>query len=145
MFVFTKGKLKTFNPIKDKKITGDFFGKNTVRNVDGTMSDRPRKEYAEYGMRTNICRMKTAGQENPCKKILHPAKMPDAMAHDHILSWSNSDDIVLDPFMGSGTTGVQALKLSRKFIGVEMAEEYYLLAKSALEAASPYTLFEIEK
>jgi DNA modification methylase len=145
MFVFSKGKPKTFNPIKDKKVTGDYFGKNTVRNVDGTMTDRPRKEYAEFGMRTNIWRMNTAGQEAPCKKIAHPAKMPSAMARDHILSWSNVGDTILDPFMGSGTTGVQALQLSRKFIGIEIAGEYFKLADDELKAAVPFTLFEVQQ
>jgi DNA modification methylase len=135
MFVFSKGKPKTFNPIKDKPNTGmnspdharlSTFGKNTVRNHDGTMKERgTRQQYAEFGMRGNIWRMKTAGQEKPCQAVAHPAKMPTAMAHDHIVSWSNPGDMILDPFAGSGTTGVEALKLGRKFVGIEIAAEYF--------------------
>jgi len=133
MFVFSKGKPKTFNPIKDKPVTSDYFGTNTVREKDGTMTPRARKEYAEWGMRTNIWRMKTAGQEKPCQAISHPAKMPSAMAKDHIISWSMPGDVILDPFGGSGTTGVEALKLGRKFVGVEIAPEYYLIMKQNLD------------
>lgn len=135
MFVFSRGAPKTFNPIKDKPTTGmntadharlSTFGKNTVRGKDGEMKERgKRREYADYGMRGNIWRMKTAGQEKPCHAIAHPAKMPTAMAHDHIMSWSNPGDIILDPFSGSGTTGIEALKLGRQFVGMEIAQEYF--------------------
>ena len=151
MMIFSKDKPKTFNPIKDKPIIGmndkdhprmGTLGKNTVRNKDGTMSDRgKRRVYNDFGMRTNIWRMKTAGQERPCKAIEHPAKMPNQMAHDQILSWSNPTDIVLDPFMGSGTTGIQALKLGRKFIGCEISQKYFDMSSKNLEDVLPLTLF----
>ncbi len=155
MFVFSKGKPRVFNPIKDKKITGmdnpdhariGTFGKNTVRQADGTMKDRgQRAVYGEYGMRTNIWRMKTAGQERPGKAIAHPAKMPTAMAHDHILSWSNPGDVVLDPFAGSGTTGVEALKLGRRFIGCEISPEYHeMCMQTCRSAAIPAQIFSTE-
>lgn len=151
MFIFSKGKPKTFNPIKDKKITGmddpdharlGSYGKNTVRQKDGSMVERgERRVYNEYGMRTNIWRLKTAGQENPCKSIEHPAKMPTSMAHDQILSWSNIGDVILDPFAGSGTTGIEAIKLERKFIGIEIAQEYFDMCVNNCEALSPLQLF----
>ena len=146
MFIFSKGKPKTFNPIKDKKTTGmdnpdhvriKTFGKNTVRQKDGTMKPRTRKEYAEYGMRTNIWRMLTAGQMRPGKAIEHPAKMPTTMARDHIISWSNHGDTVFDPFAGSGTTGVEALQLGRKFVGIELAQEYYDMCVKNCESVMP--------
>lgn len=141
MFVFSKGKPKTFNPIKDKPNAyyspegkPGTMGKNTVRTKDGTMKARKAvKVNTEFGMRGNVWRMNTAGQENMCKSIAHPAKMPAAMAHDHILSWSNPGDVVLDPFSGSGTTGVEALKLGRKFVGMEVAPEYFNIMKTNLD------------
>jgi DNA modification methylase len=143
MFVFSKGKPKTFNPIKDKPTTAlnspdharmTTLGKNTVRQKDGTMKERGvRKAYEEFGMRGNIWRMKTAGQERPCQAVSHPAKMPTAMARDHIISWSMPGDVILDPFGGSGTTGVEALKLGRRFIGVEIAPEYFTIMKTNLD------------
>lgn len=142
MFVFSKGKPRVFNPIKDKPNTGmntpdharlSTFGKNTVRKKDGSMAERgTRKVYQDFGMRTNIWRMKTAGQERPCQAVAHPAKMPTSMAHDHILSWSNPGDVILDPFAGSGTTGIEALKLGRQFVGMEIAQEYYDLMTKEL-------------
>ena len=58
---------------------------------------------------------------------------PDALARDHILSWSNEGDTVLDPFMGSGTTCVQAKQLNRRYIGVELDPAYYTAAKKRLQ------------
>jgi site-specific DNA-methyltransferase (adenine-specific) len=105
-----------------------------VRQKDGTMVERgTRKTYEEFGMRGNIWRMKTAGQEKPCHAIAHPAKMPTAMAHDHIISWSNPGDLVLDPFAGSGTTGIQALQLGRRFVGTEIAPEYFDMMNTELQ------------
>ena len=65
----------------------------------------------------------------------HPAPFPLQMATDHILSWSNPGDTVLDPFLGSGTTGVAAKNLNRKFIGIELDEEYYNIANERINAA----------
>lgn len=146
MFLFSKGKPKTFNPIKDKSITNTTgmgsFGKNTSRQKDGTMIERDKKESInEFGMRTNIWRLKTAGQENPCSPVEHPAKMPTAMARDQIISWTNVGDVVLDPFAGSGTTGVEAIKLEREFIGIEIAIEYYDMCINNCKALSPLQLF----
>ena len=58
--------------------------------------------------------------------------MPTAMAHDHIISWSNPGDVVLDPFSGSGTTGIEALKLGRQFLGMEIAQEYFDMMEKEL-------------
>lgn len=144
MFIFSKGKPRVFNPIKDKP--NAFYsaagkpatlGKNTQRNKDGSMSERgSRKVNTEFGMRGNVWRMKTAGQENMCQPLSHPAKMPTAMAHDHIISWSMLGDVVLDPFGGSGTTGQQALQLGRRFVGIEIAPEYFEIMKSTCKDAA---------
>ncbi len=147
MFVFSKGKPRTFNPIKDKPNTGLVaMGKQTARQKDGSLIERgPKKLPTEFGMRGNIWRMKTAGQENPCRAIAHPAKMPTAMAHDHIISWSNPGDVVLDPFAGSGTTGVEALKLGRRFIGCEISPEYHeMCMQTCRSAVIPAQIFSTE-
>ena len=59
---------------------------------------------------------------------------PEALANDHIISWSNEGDIVLDPFMGSGTTGKMALLNNRKFIGIELSPEYVEIARKRIES-----------
>ena len=54
--------------------------------------------------------------------------MPYSMADGHIRSWTNAGDIVVDPFMGSGTTGAASAKLGRKFIGIEIEPKYFDIA-----------------
>jgi len=135
MFVFSKGKPKTFNPIKDRKNIGKMiFGQdNTIRQKDGSMKTRKWKKYADYGMRYNIWRMNTVGQENPCTSNKHPAMFPEALANDHILSWTNKGDLVYDPLLGSGTVAKMALINDRKFIGSEISKEYCKLAEERIK------------
>lgn len=62
----------------------------------------------------------------------HPAPFPEALASDHILSWSNEGDIVLDPFSGSGTTAKMAKYNGRRYIGIEVNSEYCDIANNRL-------------
>ncbi len=131
VFVLTKGKPRTFNPIKDRKnVYGgqSAFGQNTKRQADGSFNKMSKSVYSEYGMRTNVWRGKTCGQENPCAEQIHPAAMPEWLARDLVLSWSDLGDVVLDPFGGSGTTGMVALELGRKAILIELNPDYVKLA-----------------
>lgn len=64
-----------------------------------------------------------------------PAIFPEALAQDHIESWSNPGDVVLDPFMGSGTTAKMAKELGRHWIGIEISQEYVDLANKRINAA----------
>lgn len=129
MFVFSKGKPKVFNPIKDRKnIYGGqvgSWGKNTSRQKDGSMIERKKKIIEEYGQRYNVWTYKTSknGQEDEIA-YEHPAIFPINLAKDHILSWSNENDVVYDPFMGSGTTAKAAISTNRKYFGSEISEEY---------------------
>ena len=86
-----------------------------------------KKVYNEYGMRYNIWEYQT-GKEGDLVHKNHPAPFPEKLAKDHIKSWSNEGDIVLDPFMGSGTTAKMAETLDRKWIGFEVSEEYVNIA-----------------
>ena len=123
MFIFSKGKLKTFNPIKDRKnkYVGIYGGEHSLRK--------------EYGMRFNVWKYANGGNNSSKDKIAfsHPAVFPEQLANDHILSWSNENDIVFDPFMGSGTTGKMALLNNREFIGIEKVDEYFEIAKERIE------------
>ena len=58
-------------------------------------------------------------------KTIHTAAFPLNLARDHILTWSNKGDLVLDPFLGSGTTVIAAIELERNFIGCELNKDYY--------------------
>ena len=135
MFIISKGKPKTFNPLIDRKnVYAGFstFGENTTRQKDGSFAKQKKRIINEFGMRYNIWKGNTSGQENMCKTIKHPATFPLWLARDHILSWSNENDIVLDPFMGSGTTGVACKQLNRKFIGCEIEKTYLDFAKERI-------------
>lgn len=127
VFILSKGAPVCFNPIKDKKNAWAgtaTFGRNTIREANGEMGERKRNIISEFGMRGNVWRGNTSGQEEPCGGACHPAMMPKWLAHDLVLSWSNAGDTVLDPFAGSGTTGIEALELGRKAILIELNPEY---------------------
>lgn len=122
VFILSKGRPSTFNPIKDKKNTyagTGTYGINTMRQKSGEMVERTRNLIAKFGMRGDVWKGNTRGQEEICKSQKHPAMMPKWLAGDLILSWSNTGDTVLDPMAGSGTTGMMALKYGRKAILME--------------------------
>ena len=132
MFVFVKGKLKTFNPIKDRK--NKQFGKKqvgTIRQKDGSTKDKSTNGNItrEFGQRFNDWLLYPENNNNNRK---HPATFPEQLANDHILSWSNENDLVYDPFMGSGTTAKMAIANKRNYIGSEISAEYYELIKARL-------------
>jgi site-specific DNA-methyltransferase (adenine-specific) len=120
MFVFTKGKLKTFNPIKDRLCKT--FGEQK-RSKSGL-----GKIQQQYGQRYNVWEISPAHN----KSNGHPAIFPERLVHDHIISWSNEGDTILDPFMGSGTTGKMAKLLSRNFIGIELDVDYFKMAEKQI-------------
>jgi DNA modification methylase len=66
----------------------------------------------------------------------HPAVFPEQLAEDHIISWSNEGDIVLDPMCGSGTTCKMAKINNRKYIGIDISEEYCQIARERIEKIS---------
>ena len=133
MFVLSKGAPNTFNPIKDRpnKCAGE-SRRGTIRQADG--STKPMSKtitIKEYGQRFNIWEIAPQVQKG------HPAPFPEALAHDHIISWSNPGDTVLDPFMGSGTTGVACVKTKRDFIGIELDDVYFKIAEQRIMETEP--------
>ena len=135
MFVFSKGKPKTFNPIKDRKnIHAGCKKHGTIRQKDGTTvpCSSIGKRYAEFGQRFNVWNMPP---EQSNSKRCHPAQFPERIVNDHIISWSNPGDTVLDCFMGSGTTGIACINTNRRFIGIELDEEYFNIAKKRIDEA----------
>lgn len=137
MFVFSDGQPKTFNCIKDRKTTtgGIAASSRMERQPDGTIR-RPEREYvrAEFVARHNIWDIKAGWGQSTDEKFAfnHPAIFPEALARDHILSWSNEGDIVLDPFNGSGTTTKMARAMGRRFIGIDVNESYCEIARKRL-------------
>ena len=139
MFVLTKGKPLTQNFIEDRKNRfPERWGKGRkVRNKDGSWSYRENYKAKEYGRRFNIWRYNNGGQgyghpDSPELASKHPATFPLNLAHDHIISWSNEGDTILDPFMGSGTTGVACKNLNRNFIGIELDSDYFKIAETRI-------------
>jgi site-specific DNA-methyltransferase (adenine-specific) len=137
MFIFSKGKPKTFSPIKDRKNKYKKQGGDCKRQKDGSMKkgNRGGLLLEDYGQRYNVWDYKMGGGNMTKDKIAykHPAIFPEQLAHDHIISWSNKGDIVLDPLSGSGTTLKMAEKLNCRWIGIEISEEYCEIAKKRIE------------
>jgi modification methylase len=83
-------------------------------------------------------RLKTGGRK------MHPTQKPEALLHRIILASSNKGDVVLDPFLGSGTTAAVAKRLGRKFIGIERDETYVDAARARLAAVKPLKSAAVE-
>ena len=140
MFVFSKGKPKSVNLIYDKKNLS--FGKKDGcltgrRNANGEHKSEVRNHNHEYSRRNNWWRLVPQAEEG---SSFHPAVFPEILVRDHIISWSNEGDVVLDPFMGSGTTAKVARALGRKYIGFEISQQYVDLANKRLQETK--TLFD---
>lgn len=138
MFVFCKGKIKTANLICDKpnKWAGHTnWGKNTNRLKSGELKETADiKPVPEFSARNNIWKYNVGKGFNSSDKESHehPAIFPEQLAADHILCWSNENDIVLDPFSGSGTTCKISKKYKRKYIGIEISKEYCKLSEKII-------------
>ena len=132
MFVLSKGRPKAMNFIFDHKTTSG----GRVQKKDACINKGAQKNGAgtfvrnEYSRRTNLWRI-SIGKNKETQG--HPAPFPEALANDHIISWSNEGDVVLDPFMGSGTTGKMAIRNNRNFIGIELNEEYFKIAERRID------------
>jgi DNA modification methylase len=142
MFILSKGSPITFNPIRDRKNRwyGQKWSKGrTRRDKDGNLKwqDWYKDEGTEFGTRFNIWKFNTGAGYTAEEKYAydHPAMFPEALARDHILSWSNPNDIVLDPLLGSGTTGKMAVKHDRNFIGIEIDPTYFAIAERRIQEA----------
>ncbi len=134
MFVFSKGAPKAINLIADRKNKwGGTEIHGTFREKDGKLHGRSAqwKEVVtkDYGVRFNVWDIAT--EKN--NKTGHPAVFPLKLAGDHIRTWSNENDLVFDCFLGSGTTALAAHNLNRHFIGSEISEEYYNIAKERIQ------------
>jgi DNA modification methylase len=132
MFILSKGKPKTSTLIKDRKNKhGGTIIHGTQRQKDGSLIPHSRNGFKikEYGNRFNVWKINS----EKANKTNHPAVFPLQLVLDHIKTWSNENDTVLDCFMGSGTTGIACKNLNRKFIGIEIDKSYFDIAKQRIE------------
>ena len=132
MFVFSKGKPSTMNFICDHKNLS--AGKVSAKDSDSSNPERRRSREGvrvcpEYSRRPNIWQI-AVGQN----KTGHPAVFPYKLAQDHLRTWTNEGDTVLEPFLGSGTTAIACIKEKRHFIGFELNKEYYDKACKRIQA-----------
>ena len=135
MFILSKGKPKTYNEIKDRpnKHKGKTLSGTKGRNKSGEKRELKNVVINEFQARFNIWEYTTGGSVSSDKiAFKHPAIFPEKLAQDHILSWSNEGDTVLDCFMGSGTTGKMALLNNRNFIGIEKVNDYFKISKQRI-------------
>ena len=141
MFVWSKGR-PVFNPLRDRpnKTAGAHVRSIMGRHRDGSKSNmiskrKPDGFYVKQnGVRFNVWDVAAGGGKSHTDQLgyEHPATFPEQLARDHILSWSHRGHTVLDPFMGSGTTGKMVAQLNRRFIGIELDPTYFALAKRRL-------------
>jgi DNA modification methylase len=92
-----------------------------------------------------FARLPKATFNEHCKKALwdspsgrskiHPTQKPDKLFERLVLASSNMGGIILDPFMGSGTTGIACANTDRRFIGIEKEDKYFEIAKARIEEA----------
>jgi len=140
MFVFSNGKPKKVNLIIDRKNRwgkSENWGTKTSRSPEGQIvsSSLANRTVKDIGCRFNVWNI-PAGFGNSSNDDLayqHPAQFPEALARDHILSWSNPGDTVLDPMCGSGTTLKMALTYGRNCIGIDVAQEYLDISRRRVD------------
>jgi DNA modification methylase len=133
MFILSKGKPKTFNPLKEKTVRNGYEMVVFNKGADG-INRKNLKELKTEKTKTNIWKYAVGLGGTTSDKIAfqHPATFPEKLAEDHILSWSNEGDLVFDPMCGSGTTCKMAYLNKRKYLGVDISEEYINIANARL-------------
>lgn len=132
MFILTKGKPNTFNGIKVERKYKDnrknkAFGKNTDDSVDFGYSTNNAQV-----LKTNVWNIFAGGGNSDKIASKHPAIFPEQLANDHIISWSNENDLIYDCFMGSGTVAKMSILNNRNWIGSEISAEYCKIAEERL-------------
>jgi len=118
ILIFSKGEYKREKHLKENTIT--------------------KEQFMEFTK--SIWTMKAES----ARKIGHPAPFPEELPYRLIQLYSFKDDIILDPFMGSATTAVAALKSERKFVGYEIDKEYIKLSEQRLHSLLAQTKFVFE-
>lgn len=136
MFVLTKGKIKTCNYIKEPCLnSGKDMSKSSYKNYSKDEQKRKIKkiEVNKEKIKTNVWDFNVgngSGDDKFSKQ--HPATFPEKLAQDHILSWTNEGDVVMDIFIGSGTTAKKCIENNRNYIGFEISSEYCEIANERI-------------
>lgn len=147
MFIFSKEGVLKFSPLKQdltkQSIDRQRYKKrNRFRVANGETKPQNTQTFHKQTKKQNVWSF-SSGTGNTSKDrtvFAHPATFPEALAYDHILSWSNPDDIVLDPMLGSGTTIKMAQALGRQGIGIDISEDYCRIAVERLRQPSFFSI-----
>jgi len=129
MFVFSKGKPKTAKPIKaPTKNAGKYLsrGDGNEQNINKKGGNVVSSERISF----NVYLLNVGGSNNG-----HPAIFPEQLANDHIISWSNENDLIYDCFMGSGTVAKMSILNNRNWIGSEISNEYCNIIEERIKKA----------
>ena len=138
MFILSKGKPKTTNLIKiPTKNAGKTIIRKTIQTENINKMERTDKTKSDR-IAFNVYNLNVGGK----KEAEHPAIYPKKLAEDHILTWSNEGDIVFDPFCGSFTTAITAIKNNRNWFGCELSKEFYKSGYHRYEQETKQQLFE---
>jgi len=133
----TKGTPRVFNPIRVKTKRSGIEPLPVNKKSDG-ITRKVLGQLKEMKVKDNIWEYAVGMGGSTMDKIAfkHPAIFPEKLAEDHILSWSNESDLVLDPLCGSGTTCKMAKIHNRKYIGIDISKEYVEIAQERLKLVS---------
>ncbi|MEW6141772.1 MAG: site-specific DNA-methyltransferase [Chloroflexota bacterium] len=137
MIVLSKKGPKIFNPIMVKTRRKGYEMLPHNKLADG-INKKILGKLNETKVRNNIWQYAVGlgGSTRDKVAFAHPAIFPERLAEDHILSWTNEGDIVLDPMCGSGTTCKMAMVNNRRYIGIDISEEYCEIARKRLVTAT---------
>ena len=134
--IFLKGKRPNYFNKESVKIPSKHGGKTLTgganREKDGTTKKSQKFEINLLKCPGTIWDYSNGGDKNRVKRQ-HPATFPDKIPYDFIQVFTKEGDIVLDPMVGSGSTCVAAKKLNRRYVGIDISEEYCNIAINRIE------------
>lgn len=135
-------KKSTYNPImreSESKIMKSHAAKGYTRGLNATSSEHlpnmgcRREAFKTVIYPSNVLKFDVVN--NRCKDRFHPTQKPTPLLEFLINTHTNKGETVLDNTMGCGSTGVACVNTSRKFIGIEMDDKYFSIAKERIEKA----------
>jgi site-specific DNA-methyltransferase (adenine-specific) len=139
MFVLSKGPVATHNPLMvDCLHAGLELNGTTYKNYSKNAQTRVKlaKPVKNQKIKGNIWEYVVGKNLEDQEAKGHPAPFPGELARDHIYSWSNAGELILDPMCGSGTTCKVARTLGRHFIGIDISQDYCEMARNRLGTAN---------
>ena len=144
MPIFLKGERPAYFNKEQLKIPSKHGGKTMTgsgnRRTNGKTTKTVTRMINGMKCRGTVWDYLNAGDKNPLKRK-HPAVFPDKIPLDFIECFCPPNGVVLDPFIGSGSTAVAAKELKRRYIGIDISEEYCDLSRERLKE-KPDTLFD---